>query len=440
VDMPTVGDLSSATMVALRRNQERVSGKQPYRISANRQARLLMPGQLFTIPEVDVAMICMENELRDPTDLEAKITALPNYYGIEASSAVIHPGGGLEPNIPETEEDLAIIPFEIPETISDTLGKVRLGVARVRAHAQILRSNIYISNDDITFFKISEEGGVHIGGVFNDDIAAEDVGLQAAGIEFTELGPDITSVLDLTPSGQRAVWRRGKQLLLTEAGEAMFVRGVTSLGGDQWRVEQPLRGRLDTVRQAHSAGDKFIILADDQITSFTDLLLLPGDTIYLKVQPVGADSMPLDELESIPFTIYGKGIRPRTVRQLRAVGGGNHYSFGDDVDIQWGYLSEEAPKTGAGEQGAGTAIAAPAPPDGTFHIKLYAPNGGALVREASGLTEPIFTYTWAMLVADFGWSPGFSGTGHFDVEVTHVRGSLVSAAATLNVFGTGVAP
>lgn len=427
VPMPTIGDLESATIVSLRRNQERIAAKQPYRLSASRQAKLLMPGQLFTVPELDVALICIENYLKRPGDTETSIEAFPNYYGIPASSAIISDGGGAETDLLESEEALAIIPAEIPRSLLAT-PEVRMGFGIVRPHEQILGAEVYISADNSTFTQISLEQGLHIGGTFNDDLAATDVNLKTLGFEFTELGPDIASVLDLSDAGQRAEWRRGRQIILTSQGEIMFLRYVTSLGGDQWRAEQVLRGRLGTTRKNHSAGDAFIILADDALTTFVDILVAPEETVYFKIAPFGSDSLPLDEIASFSYTPDGYGIRPQPVRALRVGndGSSNGWTHGDDLVLRWGYLSELAPKTGAGEQAAGTPIQFPAEPDGTFTVRVTKGN----TMTFTGLTEPTFTYPWANITSDFAIGPSFA---EFTVEVEYVKGSLVSPAVSLAI-------
>ena len=436
IRLTTVRDFDTATQVALRRDQEDYSNQQAVKITANREARKLIPGQLFSVPGVSSVLLCLQKERQDALSGEVQITAIPNYYGIVASGMDTFQSGGILPDTEPSDEDEVVIPIEIPSTIT-VPGEILFGVARIRAGSDTLSSLIHLSADDVTFGFLGEEDGLHVGGTLDSQWDAGP-GFIDLGPVITAKGPDIASALDLSASADKLAWQLGRQIAIVGSGtdsEIWFVRYLEALGGDSYRLREVLTARLDTARLTHPAGAGVVLMDESELKRFDDIILIPDASFHVKSQPVGNTSTALDDLLSEDFDVYGKGIRPMPVTTLYAGGpdspSGQGYKLGEDVAVRWGYRGgpgSGADTSGAGNFGAGNATFSKLEFDGECILRIL--DGSTEKRKVQGSLSDFtlpdgsvgYEYTWAQIASDFSVPMGFGGNINFDVEVSFSKG------------------
>jgi hypothetical protein len=423
--IPTV--FSVAAKAAKRRSQEEQGAGAALTLEMGRGARLLTAGMKFTMAGVAQRMICMSNSFTADS-AKCKVSAVTDFVSSKNSAFEATPGAPAEDNIPAAPPAGQGV-LEVPPYLSNGLELVAVPIAR--ANTQVHSHDIWISEDDVTYRQILQDSTSQTGGVLTTEIPeGTEVSLPSGLFSFTELGPDITTlVLDL--SGDDASWRKGMQLLVM-GGEIMFLDGVVFVG-NSWSVGRLLRARLGTKQEGHPIDSTFLIVDPNTMVAFDEPEIFPGNTIYVKAQAHAADSVPLASTPAISALLHGKGLVPQDPICLRGRGDvasafSNSYVSGDDLLFRWNYRSAAVPKTGAGMQNAGSAQGfSPAP--GEFRIELLT-LGFFLQHTAivSG-SETEFAFTNAQLIAAFGSEPSFlarvtlvgSGYSSNYTEITMVK-------------------
>jgi hypothetical protein len=385
IQLTTVIDYVTASKVSERRSQETLTGQTKYRLFGKRGARFAMPGQSFTCDLFDKPLR-VAGILRDPLTSKVTIDAMKDYYGAELSSFESE-NAGTEAEVTEPVEDLGYKLVELPAYLV-TGKQMVVVIPRIRATAQTVRGDIYFSADDSTYVQVGQELDYQTGGALTSDMLEDDDWETDQGPTFTALGPDIGTVVDYT--GDDTNWRLGRQVAVID-DEVFFLKKVTALGGSSYRLDGLIRARYDTSRAAHATGTAVYIFQIDSILQITDVLLQPGTTIFVKVQPATSESMALDSIRSTEVDLHGKGIVPMPIRGLRTEQGSDSYLTGDDVVHDWSYQSAETPGTGAGLQPAGGGHGAAAL-DGTFTVRVRS-TSNVLKRTVTGLTSATYTYT-----------------------------------------------
>lgn len=412
IQMSSVRDLVTAWTVAKRRNQESYSGDMPVTFRANREAAMLCPGRQVAIPDLDMALLVMSLTRKDSLSGEVEIEALPNYYGVPVSAATVYDGGGLAPDVEESAQDLEVIPFEVPQRLNAT-GAVRGGVARIRNSSSVSSATIHLSADDISYFPIAHENGVHTGGKLDVAVVADGPSILDPGPTFLAEGPDIEQALDLSDAGSLNEWQLGRQVCVVGDGldkEIWFVRWVESMGGGQYRLREVLRKRYCTTKQAWPIGTPLILFEVDDVGQFTDLIMAPQESVFVKSQPIGNAPLGLADIESEELALYGQGVRPLPVTGLRATDtigtGANAFYFPNNPAIRWGYRAAPGPSNACpATLPAGDPIFARPPCDGSVRLRLTDPNNGdALLRQVDLPLDQTGEYEYDIedLLTDFG--------------------------------------
>lgn len=426
-DVPIVSSthFKTVSILAEQRSQEELGGAGLFTIAVTRGGRELIPGDAVTADSLDDALRVMEVGT-DPLSEETVLRVMPDVYGIRRTDFENTAGGGTA-SAQDPEADL-FRPLEIPEALLST-EETFLSVIRARAHAQTFEAAEHISGDDVTYTLLGTEGGVAFGGFLDTGMGATDAYYQDQGPTFEAFGPDAAGTLDLT--GDDVSWSRGRQIAVIADDDGMeicFVRKVTAIGGDQYRLDGLLRARYDTRRRAWGAEAEVYVFSDDEFTQFDDLLLEPAAEVYVKSQPFSTGgSISLAAVAPKVVTLYGKGVVPVTPEALYVSApakGSPSYVAGVDVTLRWGYSTSSSTNTGAGYQPAGAAIGDPTI-KGTFLVELRT-SGGTLVSDQT-LTTPEVTYTAAELAA----AP-ISG-GNFRVRVYHLNNGRQSGFVELLV-------
>lgn len=413
----------TAAQVASRRSQEELGRASSFSLVMHRSARRLMPGMQFTTERTNQRLVCVSKKINQLSS-KVEITAIADVISTEAAPISAAGGGGQPPGLLAAETPPAFSIFELPRYLSEQL--LELSFPTIRAHEQVINHTYWLSTDNSSFFQILESSSVQTGGVLVAALPSDtDTVVDSGTIEFTPLGPDLTSlVLDL--SGDSEGWRSGRQVALINE-EVMFLDGVVAQD-DKWYLGRVLRGRYNTPIRDHSIGSPVFILKPQTIPTSEQPQYFPGATIYIKAQANAADSVPLSDVPSVSRTLDGIGVTPLApvgLRARRAAGDPdtNTYAAGGDVHLKWSYHSFSLLASGAGLQPAGNAHGV-SPVQGEFRLEFK--TVGGTLRGTYFTSQTSFVYTNANMVSDFGFEPS-----PLRVVITHAESGYESEMVEL---------
>jgi len=420
VKLTIIDHFDPAAIVAERRSQEELAGGSTFMFNMNRSARELLPGDVLLVEGFDELLRVTGVEFQGDEGT-VKVECITDIFGTPVST--FRAGQGALPSPAESPvEDLAFRALEIPEHLSGK-GNQLIGVPRIRANQAAGSSDIFLSLDDLTYTYNSTDYEVHSGGTLIDALAADGELEEAEGPTFTIQGPDILdAVEDLT--GDDYNWRAGRQIALI-GDEICFFQKVTAISGTTYRLDGLIRARFDTRRAAHAEGTQIYLFLRDNLNQLSDLLLSVGADLYTKSIPAGVSA---DVVDPDNRTLAGKGVRPMAPENLRlsapfpCLAG---FKTGNDLTLNWEYLSSLTPRSGAGMQGYG-AICGASEVDGEFRLEIL--DGSDVVKRTvttSGLT---YDYSNANMVSDFTSEPS-----SLKARLTMVRGGLDSESITLEI-------
>lgn len=407
IALETVQHFKWVGVVAIRRSQEESVKAARVEFEAGRNSFLLYPGLLVTIPDFPFALRITDVEYQTETT-RVKVTAIQDVYSIPAVPDTLE--------VPETPvsagsttpADLQATFLEIPPHASGVTGQVLIGVLRIRGGSSVPFAIEHFSSNGTSYTEEGSDSTFQTGGEIRATYSiAEDTGSYyiAQGPRINLAGFDAAQVMDL--SSDLAGWRAGKQIVLI-GSELFFMKKLTAISDNIFRMDGLLRARYDTIPEAHAAGDKVFIFKRD-VKPFTDsLICLPGVNLRVKPQPVGlGGAYSLAGITAISKTLTGKGLipsRPGKPRVTAPRKGVYTYLTGEDVTFKWAWRAFDKPRSGAGLQGAGEAcFQSVAEGDFEFEVRT---TGGTLVRTEI-LSSATYTYTNADLVADLGSEDDF---------------------------------
>lgn len=425
LDLLTVIDPAVAKLVVERRSQEELAVGAAYTIKMNREARAeLRPNRLISV--TNVAEVLRVLEVAPDNDGNAvDVKATPDFYGSEPSTWVPPSGGSPDAGGTPVAADPQATFIEVPAHLLDFGDPTTIVVPRVRNHDQVAYANIHLSTDGTTYQLVDVEFNLQTGGTLLEGIAADASWKIDTGPTLTIAGPPDDDVVDDLTADEPS-WRLGRQVAVI-GEEIFFLKKLTAVGGTTYRLDGLLRARYDTERAAHAIGAKVYVFEFDEILSVTDPMIVPGASLYVKPQPVAATALSLASVTAINKTLTGKGVVPMKPCALRVTApavGVPAYATGEDVSFAWAWRSTEFPKTGAGMQGAGSAVGQSSP-RGEFEIKVF--NASAVLVRTELRSVPEWTYDNADLQTDL------AGETNFSVEVREVNGGYKSSAVTMAV-------
>lgn len=414
----------SASVIVERRQQEALAGGAQVVLSANRSARELVPGTALLADGFDEVLRLLTVE-SDPLSGEVKLQVVTDFYGAPLSTFQQNTGK-LPASTGPTEPDLQVGIVEVPEYLLQGSQTQTLLIPRIRADAGVAGTDLHLSRDDVTYSLVGRDLTLMAGGTLIDPLSADDYQRPTGTFTFQSKGPDISDVLDL--SADATSWRNGRQLCIlvnptTLAYEFCFLQKVTSLGSGVYRLDGLIRARYDTPQQDFSAGAYVFILQNDDGLAVQDVLLEPQVSVFVKSQPFGTGGqLPLDEAVPAQIPLYGKGLRPLAVVNIRIDGGHTAWVDGEDFDVRWGYFTPRTAGSGAGFQGAGQAMST-ALPEGEFSIEIL--NASNVVVRSFTQASASYTYTAAQRTTDFGSDPA-----SLKFRITQLRGGYSSDSHT----------
>lgn len=417
-------DIDTAAKVAERRSQEELAGGAVFSMTANHGARMLVVGEAVLIENMNDIYRVVSMKV-DPEISKVKLQVMPDVFGAKLSTFENENGGG-EYSYDPALQDAQFGYVEIPEYWLAN-NPMTIMVPRIRDSADIIGANIYISRDDSTYTFVQQDIAYAAGGILIDSVEATGEKSIAQGPTFTAQGPDIASVLDL--SADDLNWRLGRQILIW-GSEVCFVQQITAIGGDVYRLDGILRARWDTEMQEHNADEPLFIFEANNFELIQDLLLAPDVDLYVKTQPYTSGSIVnLDASPKLHINnTTGKGtipMRPLNLTLSAPAPLVHAFETGNDVGVQWSYMSAAQPGTGAGMQGKGTATSI-SPVPGEFKLEFL--TTGDVLKNTVTTTDTAYTYTNANMVTDFGVEPA-----SFKIKLTVLRGGNASESKEITI-------
>lgn len=418
VELFTVIHEEVAAKVSERRMQEDIGGNAAFTVYMKAGARKLHPGQAVVVPGIPQVLRVSE-VVPDLGTTNTKVTLILDQYGAPESTfttefAPTPTGDGDGDPLPNEIEDW----FELPAWLV-TPGVPEVALLRVRDNTTMFRQLVHFSRDGSTYEEIGTDTFVQTGGTLDAAWSADTPYEVENGPVFNALGPDTADVVqDL--STNEVAWRSGKQVAYV-GGEILFVREVTALGGGQYQLVGVIRARYDTEKAAHGDGDEIYLFDSEEVQSFADSLLEPGQALHVKQQPGNSTFFTLASVPDDTKTLVGKGLvpmKPTSLRVAAPVMGSPGFVTGDHVTFRWGYRSTLVPNTGAGMFSTGSPFGH-SPVEGEFEIQFL--TTGDVLKATYFTTNNEYEYLNADLVTDFAGEPTA-----FKIRVYNVNGGLRS--------------
>jgi len=435
IRFPSVIDFQSAATLAERRSQEELAGGSQYTLHLNRAAEILLPGRVFFVENIQVLLRCVELK-HDGLTGRVVITAIEDYYGAPDTGIRLPSQGEIGPPIVRNATPDALFTFiEVPGLLLNGQPPTII-TPRVRNNSQIVMADIHISRDNVTFIQKGREFDLQTGGALDTPLSADTPYLLAQGPEVFLLGPPDTAVLqDL--SADPVNHRLGRQLVLINE-ELMFCEVLTPLGLGVFRMDGLIRARFDTIKEAHAINDDVFVFPIDEVLETQDALIAPLESLSVKTQPIGNVGVSLAAVTAVTKVLYGKGIRPPQISNLRIAGvqANVYFGAGPGVTFRWSYTANAGgpldDRSGAGFQNAGDPIVQSLP-DGNFILR-FKTLADVLVRtEIVTITDvttdlpPTFLYTNANITTDLG------GLISFKLEIVNAANGRESTPLEITV-------
>jgi hypothetical protein len=467
VEIRSVTDSASALKIAIRRALEELPTHAVVNLEVQGLTRLLSPGRRVKIANNEVVpfnmrvdtvelnvltgrvqVTCIQDVFADSGEAEL-ITSFGGAEGlVEFLDDVLPEGPGSDYQLPEkveqrgfpvgrvdgepasTPEDTLVVFYELPRwTLADR--RIRVVLARVRASEDSELAKVFISSDDVTYTLVDENVPFTTGGTLAEDLSADGWILADDAIVINAVGPD-AAILGGYVADDTS-WALGRLSMLIDE-ELFYVKGLTAIGGGQYTVDSPLRGRMATKRAEHLTGANVVFLVDRMVKGLTDVILQPNRTVYFKVQPrsrLGETDIGLLTVHELQ--VQGKLYAPAPVACLRIPEGYvDFYPKDEDIPFVWAYGNGDSLRTGAGAQGAGDPVFN-APVEGTFVLEIHDTDpllgGSSVLRRVDDLQTASYVYAASDRYVDFSSSE----PDEFWVKLYAVKSGFASEAIYLHV-------
>lgn len=438
VQLRATVDHDTASKIAERRSQEAIGQEARYKLSLSRNAMRLYPGRTFTTDGVPALLLVRTCDL-NPLTGRVDINAMENSVGVDPSTFYLNRPPDSPPLIKPVASDEKKVIMEVPLFMLTQADPPTIAVPRIRNNDQVSRSDIWLSDDNVTYELLGSTRTIQTGGVLasGQSLAADGDWIQETGPEVTLLGPPDDGILQ-NLSTNEAAWRAGDQVVLI-GDELIFVREFVAVGGGRWRMDGLIRGRMGTSRAAHAPNDDVYIFDPQDLFDASHAMLVSSNLVYVKTQPgsLGA-AVDLASEVAVSRTLYMTGHRPLPPCNLRVSGQSNVWVSGDDVTVEWSYKSRLGGQLVHGNNGSGGGMSnsgqavADAPPEGdAFILRVYEDPLGTntlvgtitVTPGANGLQS--YTFTNAQLQSLLG------GEEDFGLELTERGNGLESSPAVL---------
>lgn len=310
-EMSTVTDPATAAIVADRRSQEKQSEFGGYKLKMNREARYLWPGRVFSVEGIPETLRVSDVTI-EPLLGEVEINAVTDYLAAQASTEdPAETGEEQEDDSGQTpSQDFESTPASPPgdwdggpppgaSGAGVGPGGDGLWIPRLRFDGTTRGARIWVCETENGDYELAGESGYHCAGGTLADAMDADPGDITTGPDLDVLGPDIGNVRDL--SSDPDAWAGGEQMLLVD-DEIMFLEGVDESMG-VYTLRGIKRAQLGTSVATHSSGAYARIIQWTEIEVFKHRFIKSGETVWVKVQPIAAEAMDLDDIEAVEYVV-----------------------------------------------------------------------------------------------------------------------------------------
>jgi hypothetical protein len=178
--------------------------------------------------------------------------------------------------------------------------------------------------------------------------------------------------------------------------EIIFFKTITPVSGLKYKIENIIRGRMDTIKVDHAIGTNFYVLSKDLIFLSHDEIVA-GVNRDFKLVPYNLRKRgDISLAVPIDLDIVGRWRTPYIPGNFMANGSGFAARYDTDIVLTW------SPRFRGKGAGVGTPgiVLAETDREGLFKIEVWVDD--VLVRTATAIDAVIWTYTEAMNTTDNG--------------------------------------
>lgn len=311
VEMGTVTDFNTATIVSERRGISETSEFATYKLHMNREARYLMPGECFTADGITERLRVVDAEI-DPLHPTVVINAVSDFFA-SVTSGYTSPAGLAESGdeadtIPPADLEAGAIPppggwdgGSPPAAHGDAMvfGGSGIWIPRIRATANTAGARIWVSKDDTTYDVVGDSRRHAAGGTLLGTLPNNATEIAGAGPDITLAGPDLALIRDL--AGDPG-WAAGEQLMVI-GDEILFLEGVDVVDDETVTLRGIKRAQLGSAYSTHAIGDMVRIIQNDDVEVFRHRWIVSGETVYLKVAPFASGALDLDDITAETYVV-----------------------------------------------------------------------------------------------------------------------------------------
>jgi hypothetical protein len=367
---------------------------------ANRNAFRLEVGDCFRFSYAKYGvtnMVCRVVQLQEegPESENIIITAMEDVYSL--SSPITDYTEPIRHNIPR--QSYPISPFvnqkvyEVPYLL-DTDQELKVLPLACRAKAMDLGFNVHLSIDGGTSYDyLSNIPLLYPYGTLPSTYSSDTYNIDSDGIAvniFEDASKVVTSSLDKVIPGLANVALLGEEIISFQT--------ITPVSGERYQLTNVIRGRFGTEKATHVSGESlYFINSVNEIKLLTSSEFVVDATRNFKFVPYNVrNSDSLSNASALSLSLVGKSRTPYKPINFAANGSSFAARYDSDVVLTW---SPRARGYGAGIGVPGEVLSVLSG-EGYFSIEVY--SGETKRRTVEGLTNPTWTYTSAMNIADNG--------------------------------------
>lgn len=362
-----------------------------FTIKANREAFALYPGAVFKLvwPALGISgMVCRITNIAygQLTEPQISIEAVEDIFGAVQTQVSVPGGSGWvnpahQPLTANAAEQLVEAPYHLlgteqrkVMTMATRAGSLALGYS-----VRMSEGGQMVETQRVPAFTPT---GTLVGASTAD-----------AATLTVQLGADAAVLKSITKAERRA----GRNLLLI-GGELMTWLTITANGDGTHTLDGVVRGVLDTLPQAHTAGARAWFISYG-LGLVRDGAFEEDGTVQAKMLPYNStDTLALTDASVVSVDTASRAYKPYPPGRVRVNGEKDPSTVVGDAVLTWAHRPKETLHAQAAVVGHEEATSYAPDAATSYTVEVFV--GGALVRTASDLTGDSYTYTATMRATD----------------------------------------
>lgn len=284
--------------------------------------------------------------------------------------------------------------IEAPYALAD--GRVKI-IPMAADDPRFSGYDLYMSYDGITYFWLTSVEMFQIAGRLLADYPITRAIDDQVGVSIAILAGDADRMETIT----RAQAMTGFNMALV-GDEIISVQTVTPVSDDEYLLTGVFRGRLDSVRKPHKAGEMFWFLGRRAYVLIEDTEFHYGAERWFKMVPRGPGGVgDISQAQACKHSFTCRARTPLMPGNLRANGKARQAEYTGDIVLTW---SPRVRGDGAGVGSADVVTDTDSNAwEGLFRVEVW--GWGSLVATYSAISAATWTYTQAQTQSDFGGLP-----------------------------------